>query len=132
MAQRVTEKPDETKAMLDWMVEKYSTASTFGLDMGYNFAQSLGYSNKLLDDFEDHIAFLGATVAAYQVYSAALDGKMEEVAGGTINLALNQMTTYAGKFLGGPIWAASMFSVAMINYSLNKFGETAWQGRTDK
>lgn len=132
LAQRVTEKPDETKAMLDWMAEKYSTASTFGLDMGYNFAQSLGYSNKLLDDFEDHIAFLGATVAAYQVYSAALDGKMEEVAGGTINLALNQMTTYAGKFLGGPIWAASMFSVAMINYSLNKFGETAWQGRTDK
>ena len=42
------------------------------------------------------------------------------------------MTTYAGKFLGGPIWAASMFSVATINYSLNKFAESAWQGRTDK
>lgn len=47
-------------------------------------------------------------------------------------MALNQMTTYAGKFLGGPIWAASMFSVATINYSLNKFAESAWQGRTDK
>lgn len=132
LAQCVTEKPDETKAVLDWMAEHYSTASTFGLDMGYNFAQAMGYSNELLNDFEDHIAFVGATVSAYQVYSAALDGKMEAVAGGTINMALNQMTTYAGKFLGGPIWAASMFSVATINYSLNKFAESAWQGRTDK
>lgn len=132
LAQRVTERPNETKAVLDWMAEKYSTASTFGLDMGYNFAQSLGYSSELLNDFDDHIAFVGATVAAYQVYSAALDGKMETVAGGTMSLALNQMTTYAGKFLGGPIWAASMFSVAVINYSLTQFGETAWKGRTDK
>lgn len=43
LAQCVTEAPNETKATLDWMAEKYSTASTFGLDMGYNFAQSFGF-----------------------------------------------------------------------------------------
>lgn len=121
----------DTRAYRDWVADKYGKVSQFGLDIGYNAVQAAGYQNSFLEKFGDEIGYIGTAMSAYQIIRNIEQGKDYEAAAGMMKLALDQTVNLLGKVIGGAAFYATAASLGFINYALNKFGETAWNGRKD-
>lgn len=116
-------------------IEKYGSQygewTQIGIDIGWTSLQSLGVGSTLLEDFAGVLGNLGVALSSYQVCRDNFHSANAQVAGNTLKLCMNRATYWAGEFCGNAILTASMASVAILDYALNKFAERAWSLRKD-
>ena len=122
---------DPEKAALETFAGKYSDLSQIGLDIGFNAVQSLGLESEFLSGFSDLLGHLGTALSVYQICRNDFRGEDAQVAGNTLKLCLTQITSKLASACASNIMLASMASVAMIDYSINKFATEGWSGRKD-
>ncbi len=121
----------DKRAYRDWVADKWGTASQIGMDINYNMIKAAGYTNSFLEEAGDAIGYIGTALSAYQIIRNIEDGKDYEAASGMVKMALDQTMSYLGKILEGSAFYATAATLGIINYSLTKFGEEAWNGRKD-
>lgn len=110
---------------------QYGEVTQIGLDIGWTSLQSLGVGSMLLEDFSSVLGNLGVAFSSYQVCRDNFKSANAQVAGNTLKLCMNRALYWAGEFCGNAILTASMASVAMLDYAINKFAERAWSLRKD-
>ena len=110
---------------------QYSEMSQLGLDIGYNAIQSLGFESTFLDGFSKVLGHLGTALSVYQICRNDFRGEDIQKAGNTMKLCLQQVTSHLSSLCSSNIMLASMASVAILDYAINKFATTAWAGRRD-
>lgn len=110
---------------------QYSEASQLGLDFGFNAIQSLGFGSELLEDFSGVLGHLGVALSVWQICRDDFHDNKAQLAGNSMKLVMSQIVGTMSSFCSSAIMKASMASVAIIDYSINKFATTAWSGRKD-
>ena len=118
-------------AAIEKFGSKYGEETQFGIDIGWTALQSLGVRNTLLEYYAGVLGDLGVALSCYQVCRDNFHSANAQVAGNTLKLCMNRATYWAGEFCGNAILTASMASVAILDYALNKFAERAWSLRKD-
>lgn len=116
---------------LDNFVGTISEGMQIGLDISLGAFQAVGFDTPTLSVFNEGMGKLGVALSVYQIISAAYNGRDAEVAGNTLKLIFNETTKIAAEWIGGTVMTGCMASVAWVDYVLNKFAITAWEGRTD-
>ena len=109
----------------------YSEVTQLGLDVGYSTLQALGFSSEYLDGFGDILGNLGVSLSIYQIIRNDYHGEEAQLAGNTMKFCLQQALMWAKSYCGNAVLTASLASVAMLDYAINKFATTAWSQRQD-
>lgn len=122
---------DPDAAALEAFSGQYSEVSQIGLDIGYNAIKALGFESTLLDGFSDVLGHLGVALSAYQIARNDYHGDQAQLAGNTMKFTLNQCVSKLASACSSMTMYACLASVAIMDYSLNKFATTAHSGRRD-
>ena len=109
----------------------YSDVTQVGLDIGFNALQSLGFDSQALGQFANVLGHVGTILSVYQICRDDYTGNDAQLAGHTLKLCMTQTMGWATHFCGNAILTASMASIAIIDYAINKFATEAWTGRKD-
>ena len=128
---KIVESDNIAAAAADTYVNSYGEYTQIGFDMGWTAMQSLGARNDLMEKYSEILGNLGVALSCYQVCRNSFKGEEAQVAGNTLKICMNRALYWAGKFCGNAILTASMASVAILDYSINKFAERAWAMRKD-
>jgi hypothetical protein len=103
-----------------------------GGDMIGNIVQGAGYmayGEDILSSIGDSLGKIGLLVSVVQIGSNIYNNKINDALAGSMKTAFTYiMGKVAGK-LSSSVMSASMASVAIVDYSINKFGTTAIEGR---
>ncbi|NLT41017.1 MAG: zinc ribbon domain-containing protein [Clostridiales bacterium] len=89
--------------------------------------------NSLLNGVSDKLGTLGVAVSAAQIAVGMYDiynGKTDAIFP-CYRDSLKGSVAYVGGKVGSKLFSLAFLGVLAIDYSINKFGETAWAGRTD-
>ncbi len=128
---KIVESDNIAAAAADTYASSYGEYTQIGFDMGWTAMQSLGARNDLMEKYSEILGNLGVALSCYQVCRNSFKGEEAQVAGNTLKICMNRALYWAGQFCGNAILTASMASVAMLDYSINKFAERAWAMRKD-
>lgn len=118
-------------AALEAFSGQYSDVSQIGLDIGYNAIKALGFESTLLDGFSEVLGHLGVALSAYQIARNDYHGNQAQLAGNTMKFTLNQCVSKLASVCSSYTMYACLASVAIMDYSINKFATTAHSGRRD-
>lgn len=110
---------------------QYGDCTQLGIDFGFQAMQSLGFESTTLSEFASVLGHVGTAVSIYQIMRNDFKGNDEQVAGQTMKLCLGQTLSWATYYCGNAILTASMAAVAVLDYSINQFAQTAWSSRKD-
>lgn len=119
-------------ACLDIGTSAVGDALQLGGDFLGNIGQSAGYlayGDDVLSTIGDHLGKLGLLVSVVQVSSNIYNGKIHSAVVGSMKTALTYVLNKAASKLSSAVMSASMASVAIVDYSINKFGTEALEGR---
>ena len=122
---------DPDAKALEMYGSEYSDVTQVGLDIGFNALQSLGFESLALSDFSNVLGHVGTILSVYQICRDDYTGNDAQLAGHTLKLCMSQAMGWASHYCGNAILTASMASIAMIDYTINKFATEAWTGRKD-
>lgn len=89
--------------------------------------------NSLLNSVSDKLGTLGVVVSAAQIAMGMYDiynGKTDAIFP-CYRDSLKGSVAYVGGKVGSKLFSLAFLGVLAIDYSINKFGETSWAGRTD-
>lgn len=131
LLRRTSETGTALTAMGDTMAEMYADASGFGMDMGYNTITAFGFENALLEKYGTLLSDLGTCFSLYQIARYHYDGNDARVAGNSIKTLGQFWIGRAASACKNATLTASLAATAIIDYSINKFGEEAVSGRKD-
>lgn len=129
--ERIAQNDNPEAEALETFAGQYSDLSQIGLDIGFNALQSLGLESEFLGKFSDLLGHLGTALSVYQICRNDFRGEDAQVAGNTLKLCLTQVSSKLTSACSSSIMLASMASVAIIDYSLNKFATEGWKLRKD-
>lgn len=129
--QKIIESPSPEKEAADMYANDYGLYTQWGLDFGYNTLESLGFESEFLGKFSTALGYIGVAWNAYQVCCSDFEGNDAQAAGITMKVCLNQIVGQIASVCKTSVMNASMAAVAVLDYCINKFGETAWSGRKD-
>ncbi len=107
-------------------------ALQLGGDILGNIGQSAGYlayGDDVLSSIGDHLGSIGLLVSVVQIGSNIYNGKTHEAVVSSMKTAFSYMLNKAASKLSSSVMSASMASVAIVDYSINKFGTEALAGR---
>ena len=110
---------------------EYSDISQLGLDFGFNALQSLGFGSEMLEDFSGVLGNLGTALSVWQICRDDYHDNKVQLGGNALKFVMTQLIGTMSNLCSSAIMKASMASVAIIDYSINKFATTAWSGRKD-
>lgn len=102
---------------------------TFG-----NLMQSAGYlayGEDVLSTIGDSLEHIGLLTSVVQIGTAVYNGDYHEATVMSLKTSLNYSIGKAASALGNSVMSASMASIAFVDYSINKFGTTAIEGRKE-
>ena len=122
---------DPDAAALEAFTDTYSDVSQIGLDIGYNTIKSLGYEIPFLEKFSDVLGHVGTAVSVYQICRNDFKREDPQLAANTMKLCLTQILNRLTSACATNCLYASLAGVAIMDYSINKFGQYAWSGRKD-
>ena len=132
--------PGELASITGWeVVEGLFEIGSAGIDATSHTLNSLsGFmltapKNSLLNNISERVGQLGLAISAAQVAVGMYDiynGKTDAI-GPCYREALKGSTAYVGGKAAGKLFGLAFLGVQAIDYSLTKFGEEAWKGRTD-
>lgn len=103
-----------------------------GGDFLGNAAQSAGYlayGDDVMSTLGDHLGSIGLMVSVVQIGVNISDGKINDALVGSMKTAWSYMMGKAASKLSSSVMSASMAAVAIVDYSINKFGTEALDGR---
>ena len=95
-------------------------------------AQSAGYlayGDDVLSTVGDYLGNIGLITSVVQIGVNAADGKIHDALVGSMKFAWSYTMGKITSKLGGSVMSASMAAVAIVDYSINKFGTEAIEGR---
>lgn len=118
-------------AAVEGFCDKYSDVSQIGLDIGYNGLKGLGLENHILEGFSDILGHVGTAVSVYQICRNDFRNEDAKVAGNTMKFTINQCVSKMASAVGTSAMYACLASVAIMDYSINKFATEAHSGRKD-
>lgn len=107
-------------------------ALQLGGDFLGNIGQSAGYlayGEDVLSTLGDHLGNLGLLVSVVQVSSNIYNGKINSAVAGSMKTAFTYILNKTASKLSSSVMSASMAAVAIVDYSINKFGTEALAGR---
>lgn len=119
-------------ACLDIGTSAAGEALQLGGDILGNIGQSAGYlayGDDVLSSIGDHLGNIGLLVSVVQIGSNLYNGKTHEAVVSSMKTAFSYMLNKAASKLSSSVMSASMASVAIVDYSINKFGTEALAGR---
>lgn len=128
---KICDSDDPLAVAIENYGSQYSELSQIGLDIGFNAIQSLGFGSEMLESFAEVLGHVGVALSVYQICRNNYQGDKAQLAGNTMKLCLTQVNYWASHYFGNSILSASMASVAMLDYAINKFATEAWTGRKD-
>ena len=97
-----------------------------------NTVQSAGYlayGDDVMATLGDHLGSIGLMVSVVQIGTNIADGKIHEALVGSMKTAWSYIMGKAASKLSSSVMSASMAAVAIVDYSINKFGTEALEGR---
>lgn len=109
-------------------------ALQLGGDFLGNIVQSTGYlayGDDVLSTIGDHLGNMGLLLSVVQIGNNIYNGKINDAVVGSLKTSYSYMLGKVVSKLSNSVLSASMASVAIIDYSINKFGTTAIEGRAD-
>lgn len=106
------------------------TKAIFG-DISYPLLEELGLKNSLLKNTADFMGKLAVVATFYQKLRAVYSGKFDQADAMTLKSCLDFIVGKATSLCKSSAMNLGMVSVAVIDYTLNKFAEEAWKGRKD-
>ncbi|MDY0235351.1 MAG: hypothetical protein RBR71_04955 [Gudongella sp.] len=119
-------------------IEIGSSAAGDALQLGGDFlgniAQSAGYvayGDDVLSSLGDRLGSLGLLVSVVQIGTNLYNGKINDAIVGSMKTSYTYIMGKVVSKLSNSVLSASMASVAIVDYAINKFGTTAIQGRAD-
>ena len=110
---------------------KYSDATQLGIDFAYNGLKSLNLYSDFFDDLTGKMGNLGTLLSVYQIIRNDYRNEKVQLAGNTMKLCMSQVVGNLASACATNLLYAGLASVAIIDYSINKFGQYAWSGRKD-
>lgn len=119
-------------ACLDIGAGAAGDALQLGGDFLGNIGQSAGYlayGDDVLSTLGDHLGNLGLLVSVVQISSNIYNGKTHSAVVGSMKTAFTYVLNKAASKLSSAVMSASMASVAIVDYAINKFGTEAVEGR---
>lgn len=117
---------------LEWAEEAYGTCSTLANDVYFNLVKTAGIEREAYETLGDVFTYLGYAYSLYEVSRKAKWGEASPEAGyTTMKLLSSQISGAAIGLLKTGISGTLGFAVALVDYALNKFYESKWEGRTD-
>lgn len=128
---KLTDSNDIEAEAIELYGSQYSEVTQLGLDIGFNSLLSLGFGSTMLEEFSEILGDLGVALSVYQICRNDFKGEDVQKAGNTLKLCLQQAISWANYYCGNAILTGSLASVAMLDYSINKFATTAWSSRKD-
>ena len=106
------------------------TKAIFG-DITYPVLKELGLKFSLLEKTSKFMGRLAVAATFYQKLRAVYSGKFDQADGMTLKSCLDFIVGKAASICKSSAMNLGMVSVAVIDYTLNKFAEEAWKGRKD-
>jgi hypothetical protein len=109
-------------------------ALQLGSDFLGNIGQSAGYlayGDDVLSTIGDHLGNLGLLVSVVQIGTNLYNGRINDAVVGSLKASYTYMMGKVVSKLSNSVLSASMASVAIVDYAINKFGTTAIEGRAD-
>ncbi|MGB5823005.1 MAG: hypothetical protein WBH44_02945 [Proteocatella sp.] len=109
-------------------------ALQLGGDFLGNVAQSAGYlayGDDVISTIGDHLGSVGLLLSVVQVGNNIYNGKINDAVVGSLKTSYTYIMGKVASKLSNSVLSASMASVAIVDYSINKFGTTAIDGRAD-
>ncbi|MDD4591006.1 MAG: hypothetical protein PHG06_11355 [Parabacteroides sp.] len=103
----------------------------WGLDIGNTLMETAGLSSEFIDAHSDKLGYLGLAIAAYQATRTAYNDEQSKGVGIAMKAAGQWVFGKAAGLLKSSVMSASMFSIAFVDYTINKFAEEAISGRED-
>jgi hypothetical protein len=105
-----------------------------GGDILGNIVQSAGYmayGDDVLSTLGDHLGNVGLFLSVVQIGSNIYNGKTHDAVVASMKTSFSYILGKAVSKLSSSVMSASMASVAIVDYAINKFGTTAIEGRAD-
>jgi len=109
-------------------------AMQLGGDILGNLGQSAGYlayGDDVLSTIGDHLGSIGLLLSVVQISNNIYNGNINDAVVGSLKTSLTYVMGKVASKLSSSVMSASMASVAIIDYAINKFGTTAIEGRAD-
>jgi len=91
----------------------------------------LAYGEDVLSTVGDHLGSIGLLLSVVQIGNSIYNGNINEAVVGSLKTSFSYVLGKVTSKLSSSVMSASMASVAIIDYSINKFGTTAIEGRAD-
>ncbi len=105
-----------------------------GGDILGNIGQSAGYlayGDDVMSTIGDHLGNIGLLLSVVQIGTNIYEGNINEAVVASLKTSFTYILGKAASKLSSSVMSASMASVAIVDYSINKFGTTAIEGRED-
>ncbi|MBV1756877.1 MAG: hypothetical protein KMY55_03445 [Dethiosulfatibacter sp.] len=109
-------------------------AMQLGGDFLGNITQSVGYmayGDDVLSTLGDRLGSIGLLLSVVQVGANIYNGKINDAVVGSLKASYTYILGKVASKLSSSVMSASMASIAIVDYAINKFGTTAIQGRAD-
>lgn len=105
-----------------------------GGDILGNIGQSAGYlayGDDVMSTLGDHLGNIGLLLSVVQIGTNIYQGNIHEAVVASLKTSYTYIMGKVASKLSSSVMSASMASLAIIDYSINKFGTTAIEGRAD-
>ena len=115
-------------------VDAFGEAVGISSDILGNLGQAFGYAAYGADVIEtigDHLGNIGLVLSVVSIGNNIMNGRTHEAIVASMKTSLGYMIGKAAGQLGNTVMSAGMAAVAIVDYSINKFGTEAVQGRED-
>ena len=91
----------------------------------------LAYGDDVLSSIGDHLGSLGLLVSVVQIGNSIYNGNINQALVGSLKTSHSYIVGKLVGKLSNSVLSASMASVAIVDYAINKFGTSAIEGRAD-
>jgi len=109
-------------------------ALQIGGDILGNLTQSAGYlayEEDVLSTIGDHIGNIGLMLSVVQIGTNIYQGEIHEAVVASLKTSFTYIMGKVSSKLSSSVMSASMAAVAIVDYSINKFGTEAVEGRSE-
>lgn len=115
-------------------VGAFSEAVGISSDILGNLGQAYGYAaygTDVLDTIGDHLGSLGLLLSVVSIGNSIMNGNTNEAVVGAMKTSYTYVLGKVAGKLSNSVLSAGMAAVAIVDYSINKFGTEAIEGRED-
>ena len=115
----------------DLMAKDVIDHKEFYCELGWESLKEFGFKSDVIDKYANQMGRFASAALFYQKIRALCQGKSVYTDGEKLKDIYTVAKNQVSSVLGSSALSVAMVSVAIIDYSLNKFAEEAWNGREE-